>query len=416
MEVARLALALAIGLLVGLERGWKDRGRAQGQRAAGLRTFALVGLLGGLWGLLSASGGGGVMLVAVFLALAALLGVGYAASALRRGEMGMTTEVAALVTFALGALAATGREKEAVFGAVVTTALLGFKPLLHAWLERIGRAELEAALKFLLISAAVLPNLPDRGFGPWDALNPYHIWWMVVLIAAISFAGYLAVKSLGNKGGVLATGVLGGLVSSTAVTLAMARADQRAPKAWLLHAASIVVASTVMFPRILVEVSAVNPSLLSRLAPAFAAAVLVGALAAGLMMWRSPRDGSGEAPAFKNPLELGAALFFGLLLAVVTLASVGLKRRFGESGVYLTALTAGLMDVDAITLSLSRLAKDGAIEAQTAANGIMAAAAANQASKAVLAAAVSSWRLGLSSAAALAAALAASGAVLYLVA
>lgn len=414
MEVARLALALAIGLLVGLERGWKERARAPGQRSAGLRTFALVGLLGGLWGQLADRPGGAVMLVAVFLGFSALVGVGYAAAAMRRGEMGMTTEVAALVTFALGALATQGREKEAVFGAVVATALLGFKPLLHAWLERIGRAELEAALKFLLISAAVLPNLPDRGFGPWDALNPYHIWWMVVLIAAISFAGYLAVKALGAKGGILATGVLGGLVSSTAVTLAMSRADQRAPRAWLLHASSIVVASTVMFPRILVEVSAVNPSLLGLLAPGFAAAVAVGLLAVGLMMWRAPRDGAGEAPAFKNPLELGTAVFFGLLLAVVTLASVGLKREFGESGVYFTALTAGLMDVDAITLSLSRLAKDGTIEAQTAANGIMAAAAANQASKAVLAAAVSSWRLGLSSAAALAAALAAGAAALYL--
>lgn len=414
MDVARLGLALAIGLLVGLERGWKDRGRAPGQRSAGLRTFALVGLLGGLWGLLSEKGGGGVMLVAVFLGFAALVGVGYAAAAMRRGELGMTTEVAALVTFALGALATLGREKEAVFGAVVTTALLGFKPLLHAWLERIGRAELEAALKFLLISAAVLPNLPDRGYGPWEALNPYHIWWMVVLIAGISFAGYLAVKALGAKGGILVTGLLGGLVSSTAVTLAMARADQRAPRAWLLHAASIVVASTVMFPRILVEVSAVNPALLGRLAPAFGAAVLVGGLAAWLMTRSAPPDGAAQAPAFRNPLELAAALFFGAMLAAVTLASVALKQQYGAGGVYFTALTAGLMDVDAITLSLSRLAKDGAIESQTAANGIMAAAAANQASKAVLAAAVSSPRLGLSAAAALAASLVAGAGVLYL--
>lgn len=414
MDVARLGLALAIGLLVGLERGWKDRGRAPGQRSAGLRTFALVGLLGGLWGLLSEKGGGGVMLVAVFLGFAALVGVGYAAAAMRRGELGMTTEVAALVTFALGALATLGREKEAVFGAVVTTALLGFKPLLHAWLERIGRAELEAALKFLLISAAVLPNLPDRGYGPWEALNPYHIWWMVVLIAGISFAGYLAVKALGAKGGILVTGLLGGLVSSTAVTLAMARADQRAPRAWLLHAASIVVASTVMFPRILVEVSAVNPALLGRLAPAFGAAVLVGGLAAWLMTRSAPPDGAAQAPAFRNPLELGAALFFGAMLAAVTLASVALKQQYGAGGVYFTALTAGLMDVDAITLSLSRLAKDGAIESQTAANGIMAAAAANQASKAVLAAAVSSPRLGLSAAAALAASLVAGAGALYL--
>lgn len=401
-----LALSLAIGLLMGLERGWS----ADTARVAGLRTFALIGLMGGVCGALSLELGA-LTLTAAFLTLAIVLG---AASLKRGGGRGMTTEVAALLAFALGALAARGAHREAAAAAVVSTALLGFKPVLHSWVERIGRSELEASLKFLLISVAVLPNLPDRGFGPWGALNPYHIWWMVVLIAGISFAGYLAVKALGTKGGLLATGVLGGLVSSTAMTLAMARADKRAPQSWLLHAGVIVVASTVMFPRILVEVAAVNPALLRLVAPAFAAMAAVGFLGAGLMMWRAKPDGRGEAPSFKNPLELGTALFFGALLAVVTLASVALKQKFGASGVYATALTAGLMDVDAITLSLSRLAKDGAIEAGTAANGILAAAAANQASKAVLAAAVSSLRLGLSAAAVLAASLGAGLAVLYL--
>jgi uncharacterized membrane protein (DUF4010 family) len=401
-----LALSLAIGILMGLERDWS----ASTERVAGLRTFALIGLLGGVCGALSLELGG-LTILAAFLTLSVVLGI---AAFRRKGGPGMTTEVAALLAFALGALAARGYQREAAAAAVVSTALLGFKPVLHGWVDRIGRGELEAALKFLLISVAVLPNLPDKGFGPWDALNPYHIWWMVVLIAGISFAGYLAVKALGTKGGLLATGVLGGLVSSTAMTLAMARADKRAPQSWLLHAAVIVVASTIMFPRILLEVAAVNPSLLRRLLPAFIAMAGVGFLGAGLMFWRSKQDGKGESPTFKNPLELGTAVFFGGLLAVVTLASVFLKQKFGESGVYATALTAGLMDVDAITLSLSRLSKDGAIEAETAANGILAAAAANQASKAVLAAAVSSLRLGLTAAAVLAASLGAGLAVLYL--
>lgn len=412
MILPDLALALAIGLLIGLERGWKDRQVADQSRVAGLRTFALIGLLGGVSGVLSAPLGAAV-LVAAFLTLAAVLGVAYAQSAGRRGDLGLTTEMAALVTFALGALAARGFQKEAAASAVVVTALLGFKPVLHGWLERLGRAELEAALKFLLLSVAVLPNLPDRGYGPWNALNPYHIWWMVVIIAAISFAGYIAVKLLGSKGGLLATSVLGGLISSTAVTLSLARADQRAPRAYLLHAAGIVVASTIMFPRILVEVSAVNASLLRLLIPSFAAMAGAGFIGAGLLLWRAPRDGHGEAPAFKNPLELGAALFFGAVLALVTLASVGLKLRFGENGVYATALTAGLMDVDAITLSLARLAKDGAVEPAVAANAILLAAAANQVAKIALAAAVSSTRLGLAAASVLGTSLAAGGAVLY---
>ncbi|MDX6770993.1 MAG: MgtC/SapB family protein [Elusimicrobiota bacterium] len=413
MTLLRLALALGIGLLIGLERGWKAREAPDGGRVAGLRTFGLIGLLGGIWGALAATLGVAA-LVAAFLALAALLALGYRATSERKQGLGVTTEVAGLVTFALGAMAVVGLEKEAVFAAVVTTALLGFKPVLHHWLERIGRAELEAVLKFLIISVAVLPNLPDRGFGPWEALNPYHIWWMVVLIAGISFAGYIAVKLLGSRGGLLATSVLGGLVSSTAVTLALSRLNARQPRATRLHAAGIVVASTIMFPRILLETAAVNHGLLPLLAPPIAVMACVGLLGTALLMLGAESDGHGEPPAFKNPLELSGALFFGGALALVTFAGVALHHLFGESGVYATALTAGVMDVDAVTLSMSRLALDGALSSDAAANAILAAAGANTASKMAMAAAIARGRMGLLASSVLGAALLAGAAVLAL--
>lgn len=413
MTLVRLALALAIGLLIGLERGWKARGRPEGGRVAGLRTFGLIGLLGGIWGVLSATLGPAA-LIAAFLSLAALLALGYRATSERREGVGVTTEVAGLVTFALGAMSVSGLEKEAVFAAVVTTALLGFKPVLHHWLERIGRGELEAVLKFLVISLAVLPNLPDRGYGPWEALNPYHIWWMVVLIAGISFAGYISVKLLGSRGGLLATSALGGLVSSTAVTLAVSRLNAKQPRAARLHAAGIVLASTIMFPRILLEVAAVNHGMLPLLAPAVAVMACVGLLCAGLLVAGVEPDGHGEPPAFRNPLELTGALFFGGALALVTFAGVALHQLFGEGGIYATALTAGIMDVDAVTLSMSRLARDGALAPAAAANAVLIAAGANTASKIALAAALAHGRLGLLAGASLAASLAAGAAVLFL--
>ncbi len=413
MTLLRLALALGIGLLIGLERGWKAREAPEGGRVAGLRTFALIGLLGGIWGVLSATLGG-VALAAAFLVLAGFLALGYRASSGGSHGVGVTTEVAGLVTFGLGAMAACGLEKEAVFAAVVTTALLGFKPVLHHWLERIGRAELEAVLKFLIISVAVLPNLPDRGFGPWEALNPYHIWWMVVLIAGISFAGYISVKLLGSRGGLLATSVLGGLVSSTAVTLALSRLNAKQPRAARLHAAGIVVASSIMLPRILLETAAVNHGLLPLLAPPIAVMACVGLLGTALLVLGTAPDGHGEPPAFKNPLELSGALFFGGALALVTFAGVALHNAFGEGGVYATALTAGIMDVDAVTLSMSRLALDGAIKPEAAANAILMAAGANTASKIALASVIARGRLGLLAASVLGAALAAGAAVLAL--
>lgn len=409
--LVRLTLALAIGLLAGLERGWKNRDRPEGARVAGLRTFGLIGLLGGVCGTFP-DPAGTWLLTTGFGAVGVLLAFGYNASA-GRGNVGITTEVSALVIFALAAVGARGYEKEAAAGAVVTTLLLRYKPVLHRWVENLGRGELEAVLKFLLLSAVILPNLPDRGFGPWKTLNPYHIWWMVVLIAGISFAGYISIKTLGPKGGIIATSLLGGLVSSTAVTLSLSRLDRRQPQNYRLHAAGIVLASTVMYPRILLLASTVNPAVARRMAIPIAAMALAGLLGAWLLARGTDAAHRPESTLFRNPLELHMAFFFGAALAVVTLLSVALKRWVGDAGVYAAALTAGILDVDAITLSLSRLAR-GHIEPDMAANAVLSAAAANSASKALIALFVAQRRLGLLAAAGLAASLAAGAAALAL--
>lgn len=409
----RLGLALAIGLLVGFERGWNERGRAEGARVAGLRTFGLIGLLGGLWGQLAGPDGGAV-LAAPFLALAVLLAIGFREASSRRGDLGLTTEIAALVVFALGAAAVRRFEKEAAAVAVVMTALLGFKPVLHGYVERLGRRELEAALKFLIISVAILPNLPDAGYGPWEAVNPYSIGWMVVFIAGISFAGYIAVRLLGEKGGVAATSLLGGLISSTAVTLSMSRLDKLRPESLRLHAAGIVLASTVMFPRLLVETTAANPALLPLVAAPLLAGGAVGLAGAWLLLRGAKGAMPKESSVFRNPLELGPALFFGAVVAAVSLASAGLRAKFGAGGVYATAATAGLLDVDAITLTLGRQSRAG-LEPEVAARGILLAAAINTAAKTALAAAVARPALGLAAASVLAVSLAAGGAALLLV-
>ncbi|MCW8928485.1 MAG: MgtC/SapB family protein, partial [Gammaproteobacteria bacterium] len=211
----RLAVALAIGLLIGIERGWHEREAGEGRRIAGLRTFGIIGLLGAVSGLL-ADELGELLLAATFIAFAALVIAAHVLESREDRDFGMTTPVAALLTFTLGTLAALGYTAVAGATAVVTATLLGLKPLLHRWIEQMEQRELYAIFKMLMISVVLLPILPNQGYGPWQALNPYEIWWMVVLIAGISFAGYFAVKIAGSRRGLVITGLFGGLASSTA--------------------------------------------------------------------------------------------------------------------------------------------------------------------------------------------------------
>ncbi|MEJ2685912.1 MAG: DUF4010 domain-containing protein [Gammaproteobacteria bacterium] len=395
-----LGLALAAGLLIGLERGWHERGAAEGMRIAGVRTFALIGLLGGLWTLL-ADRFGVLLLGFAFAAFAALVIVAYVRSSAVDRDYGTTTAVAALVTFALGALAVADHQGMAAAGAVVTATLLSLKPLLHGWISQLQAKELFGTLKLLLISVVVLPVLPNRGYGPWQALNPYELWWFVVLIAAISFAGYFAIKLAGARAGIMLTALFGGMASSTATTLNLARLGQRINLYNVLTAAVLTTAGT-MFPRILLEVAVVNHRLLPTVAaPLLAMTALAYALA--LWLWRRPAM-AGETGGLdvSNPFELLPALKFGALLAVIMVLAEAARIRFGDAGVYLLAGVSGLADVDAITLSLARLA-GGQLSSHVAAQGIVLAATVNTLVKGALVTAIAGRSLAVRTVPALAA-------------
>src|SRR5450759_138144 len=217
-----LGIALAIGLLIGLERGWRTRDREEGMRVAGLRTYGMISLLGGFSGILAQQVDPFLMGFA-FLGLTSVLLLAYNKSVDKFEDFSITSIIASLITFTLGALTIFGHITLASASAVVITSLLGFKPLLHGWMKKLEQQELYATLKLLLISVVMLPILPNQGYGPWAAFNPYHIWLMVVLIAGISYLGYFAIRIVGDQHGPVLTGALGGLVSSTAVTLNLSK-------------------------------------------------------------------------------------------------------------------------------------------------------------------------------------------------
>lgn len=407
----RLALALAIGLLIGFERGWHSRDDHGGARVAGLRTFGVLGLFGGLCALLEGDAGT-VALAVGFLAVGALTVVSWRRTADRTQDLGMTTEIAALATFALGALAVSGEMQVAAAAGVVLATLLGIKPVLHGMVRRVDRIELYAVFKLLLISVVLLPVLPDRGLGPWNALNPYTLWWMVVLIAGISFLGYFALKIGGRRHGIALAAFAGGLASSTAVTISFARLAKAEPDASRLLAAGIVLSCTTMFPRAGLVASAIEPGLAGILGWPVAAATLAG-LGGAAILWRTAPAQGTEAPlALRNPFELGMALKFGALLAAIALLSHALAEWFGDAGLYGLAVASGLADVDAITLTLARESGAG-VTLDMAAAGIMLAMASNTVVKSCLAGFEGGRRIALPVGIALAGSLAAGAAAMF---
>ncbi len=391
----RLAVALAIGLLVGTERGWKSRALGEGRRLAGLRTFGLVGLLGGLAGL-AAQSFGPLPIGLAFIGLALLLGAAYIRTtpADPDSDISITTLIALLLTFLLGAQATQGDAALAAAAAVVATLLLDLKATLHGWLARIEERELTALLRLLLISVVVLPFLPDRDFGPWQALNPRTLWWMVVLISAISFSGYVAVKLLGQRRGLALTALFSGLTSSTALTLHFARLARREPAAGILLGSGILFGCAAMLPRMLVVVLVLHPALAWSLLPAFAAMELCILLPALYWWWRADRGHNPDIGYLSNPVELKFALGFGAVLALVALACAGARALIGEQALIGVALLSGIADVDAVTIALSRLGHTG-VALPIALHGIVLAAASNNVAKGVMATLIGGIGIGL---------------------
>jgi uncharacterized membrane protein (DUF4010 family) len=409
----RLGVALALGLLIGLERGWESRELPEGSRVAGFRTFAIISLLGAVITLLSPDSL--VPFAAGLLALGAAGALGYWRES-EHQHIGLTTEIAALLTFGLGALAGKGEFIVASSTAVIVAILLGFKPELHRFLQRIEREELLATLRLLLISVVILPILPNRGFGPWQAVNPYRLWWLVVLVAGLSYVGYFGIKLLGRERGVLVSGLLGGLVSSTAVAVNFSRLARDKPRNQALLASGVIVASATMFPRMLVMVAVVAPDLaLSLFAPLLAAAIVPFAFGAWYV-WRGSHQAldADEKLEPRNPLSLSSAIEFGLLLAVIMLMARAFGAWLGDRGLLAIGAISGLADVDAITVSVSSMFHAGQTAAAVATAAILTAAAVNTVVKAALVAAIGGARMGFYVALPLLAALAAGAAAWWL--
>ncbi len=375
----QLASALALGLLIGLERGWRKRKQSEGERIAGLRTYALISLLGGIFTLL-AQQIGMLLLGFGFIGLVMVAIAAYYQRIREQDDIGITSVIAILLTFLLGALCTLGQVHIAAPAAVIITLLLSFKPALHRFLRKLERIELYAVLKMLLISVVILPVLPDRTFDPWKALNPYQIWWMVVLIAAISFVGYFAMKITGARRGMLITGVFGGLASSTAVTLHLSRLSHAQPGYTNATAAGILAACATMFPRMLIICFIFNPPLGRQLLfPVLLIAGLIYLFT--FVFWRQSKTEKHAArqsthPPLRNPFHLASALQFGLLLTLIMLLSQLMVNVFGDAGIYLLAAASGIADVDAITLSLTQMSLQH-LPLEIAARAILLAAIVN---------------------------------------
>jgi len=370
----RFAAALGLGVLLGLER---ERAKT-GASFAGVRTFGLLALSGGVAAFLDSVLGQPWLAVALFVAIAGLVIVSYAVSA-QRGELGVTTEISALLSFLLGFLCVRGHVLAAAGLAVASGGVLALKEWLHRLAGRIESADVEATLKFAIVSIIILPLVPNQDFGPppLDVINPYKIWLMVVLISGLNFASYLLVKMVGTEHGIGLTGLLGGLVSSTAVTLGFAQRSRQEPQQASALALGILVAWTVMFFRVVVLVAAVNRGLTSQLGLVMAA-FGIPSLGICFLLWRRQRTtGTATVSAGENPFELGEAIRFGLLFGAITFVAKAAQVYLGDAGLYLAGAIAGLTDVDAIALSMAQLALGDPTNAEAAASTIVIAVASN---------------------------------------
>lgn len=377
-----LAIAAGAGVLIGLERQWDAQASGGGGpgQMAGVRTFTLWAVLGALSAYLQDRHAPG-MFVAAFLALAAVAaGMAFlpGAPSETNRPFGITSLSASLLLFLAGGLAWWGPRIVAVALAVAMAILLFNKPWLHSFGGRITAEDWAAALKFAALTALVLPLLPDKGFGPFGAFNPRSIWLMVILVSGIGFAGYLASRIAGDRAGLVMTGLIGGLVSSTAATIAFSRRSKSDPGCERDCAIGIALACTVMLGRTAALLGALCPPLLLGAWPGLAVMAVPGAAALGWALLRPRAPGPpavGHRPA--NPLGLGLAIKFALLFALIVFASRAAAHHYGAAGVPWVAFFSGLTDMDAIAISMAQLASGGGLDGLTAARCVWIAACAN---------------------------------------
>ncbi|EMP57414.1 hypothetical protein MSNKSG1_02308 [Marinobacter santoriniensis NKSG1] len=389
-----LAVALLLGAIIGIERGWDAREQKSGQRIAGIRTFALVGLLGGISAVLARD----ITEWAFPVLLVCVVAIGIVAFNERLEHIrnfSITGLIGLVLTFCFGAIAVAADPVMATAGAVVTAIILDNKQEIHGWVYRLKAHELDAALKLLLITVVMLPLLPNAKMGPGGVLNPYEIWWMVVMIASISFVGYFAIRVAGTRKGILFTSLFAGLSSSTALTLHFARQSARTPELSPQFATGILIACGTMFPRILVYCFVINRDLLPMLIWPVATMTLL-LYGPALYIWRTNAGALqvSQPTLNQNPLDLTSALLFGGLLTAILLLGEFLQSWLGDAGIYMLAASSGVADIDAITLSLTRLSNNS-LSMETAVIGIVIAASVNNLVKSGMAWGIGNRRTGM---------------------
>lgn len=378
---AQLAISMLLGLLIGLQR---ERAEAP---IGGIRTFPLIAAFGTLCGWLALEHGGWIV-AAGLIALAGLLVVSNLM--LARGgnhDAGQTTEVAALVLFGIGAYVVFGEMPVAVALGAAVAILLHYKDPLHAFAAKIGERDVTAIMQFALKSLVILPVLPNQTYGPYDVLNPFEIWLMVVLIVGISLIGYVAYKLLGAKEGAVLGGVIGGLVSSTATTVSFARRAATTPKSAGLAALVIMIASGIVYLRVITEVSVVASGHIRQIVPPLAAMFVASAVISGVL-YLLCRDRYAAMAQQGNPADLRMAMMFAGMYALVSFAVAAMKTEFGVQALYPVAVLSGLTDMDAITLSSSQLVNQGRLEPATAWRIILVASLSNLVFKGIMVAVI----------------------------
>jgi len=407
VALQQLAVSLGLGLLLGLER------ERQESSIAGIRTFPLISLFGTVCAQIGQTMGGWVV-AAGLIGLSALLIFANAVK-VKEGDSdaGMTTEVAVLLLYGVGALLVVGHMPAAIAIGGVMTVLLHFKVAMHRFAERIGDKDMHAIMQFVVVSLVILPVLPHEDYGPFGVWNPFKLWLMVVLIVGISLGGYVAYKLFGAKAGALLGAVIGGIISSTATTVSFARRASTQAALAPLAAMVIMIATCLSFVRVLGEIAAVAPSSFFKMAPPLIAMLgLCCMIAAALYVFSG--KSKTRMPEQQNPAELKSALVFGALYAVVLVAVAAAEDRFGEAGLFAVALISGLTDMDAITLSTAQMTVGGGLSTVLAWKVILIASMANFLFKfgivAVLGSTALKWRVAL----AFAVALAGAGGILWL--
>lgn len=377
-----LVVALAIGLLIGLERGWSGRTAQPGSRVAGVRTFGLLGLLGGAAALLYQAGVSS--LATVLVAGAALtLSIGFAGDILRNGSVSATTAVAAILTLTLGAMVILGHVQLAAAIAVCATLLLALREDLHGWIASLSLPELKATLRFLALAVVIVPLLPDRALGPYGALNPFALGLVVVMLSGLSFAGYWSMRYLGPRRGLLVTAAMGGLASSTAVAFSMSRLSLKRADHDKLFAGGIVLASVVMLVRVLVLTALLTHSVFPGLVFIVGASIAIGCAVVAVLLRQSDDLLPGNAPTIANPFELTPALGFTVLLAAILVATHWARYQQGDASILLVGAFTGIVDVDAAIVAVGQLL-DGGLSYPIGAATILIAVLVNLVAKALI--------------------------------